>query len=703
METFENAVFISYAWGDEREQIVNAIDKSLQARGMKIVRDKRDLEYKGSIKEFMERIGRGDCIIVVVSDKYLKSPNCMFELVEIADNKLFENRIFPVVLADADIYRPIKQLQYIKFWEDQIRELKEFLKTVDPTNLQGIYEQLNLYDRIRDNISRLTNILSDMNSLMPDMHRESDFDSLYTAIEKRMGFGDKQRNASAGAVRTNQHKERQIQSGDVERITFPLSSHVFLCYSSSDYKQANRLRSQLQDAGISVWQDKESISAGAQFSIEIEQAIRRSSLILALTSKSSGESPWVRNEILFAIDAKKTIIPVIIEEGATPILPIYGLQNIELAVDWEQGVLRLIDRIQSIVQEAHPAPVEFFVEPEVRRMQHSSADPFVYGSAIPVDLFIERKQALNEISARVGNLYSFQSISIVANRRIGKTSLLRYIWKKPEMVFAPEHRYATIFLDAMDPRAHSIEGFMRVFRRALQTQLGRSPWSEINDGTLTYFTEALDEIVEQDEMRVVLLIDELESIMAFKELDILLDALRSCGSMEKIGMVTSTAHELSELEYEGNLTSRFSTIFKTHFLANFSRTEWELLVRKAFERVGTEATPQEIELIGELSGGHPYLVQLAGSLLWKARHENTTRSEIKAQFRLIAKDIFSGIIQRMKPAQVKAIKIISGLMPPALIAESTFVDLRNRGVLTSDNEIFCKPFSEYIYDVMRTE
>jgi hypothetical protein len=186
METYENAVFISYAWGEEREQIVNEIDKSLQARGLKIVRDKRALEYKGSIKKFMERIGRGDCVIVVVSDKYLKSPNCMYELVEIAENKDFEKRIFPVVLADADIYKTTKQIDYIKYWEDQIRELKEKIATVDQTHLEGPHEQLNLYDRIRDNISRLTVILSDMNTLTPDMHRESDFDELYDAIEEKM-------------------------------------------------------------------------------------------------------------------------------------------------------------------------------------------------------------------------------------------------------------------------------------------------------------------------------------------------------------------------------------------------------------------------------------------------------------------------------------------------------------------------------------
>jgi hypothetical protein len=183
---YEHSVFISYAWGDEREGIVNQIDLSLQKRGLKIVRDKRDLEYKGSIREFMERIGRGDCVIVVVSDKYLRSPNCMFELVEIAENKQFENRIFPVMWHDANIYDPIKQIAYIKYWEERRTTLAEAIKTLDPANLQGIREQMDLYDRIRDRVSGLTSTLRDMNVLTPEMHEESNFSQLYAALEKRI-------------------------------------------------------------------------------------------------------------------------------------------------------------------------------------------------------------------------------------------------------------------------------------------------------------------------------------------------------------------------------------------------------------------------------------------------------------------------------------------------------------------------------------
>jgi len=47
MSDYDRPVLISYAWGGEREEIVNQIDQTLQRRGIKIIRDKRDLGCKG--------------------------------------------------------------------------------------------------------------------------------------------------------------------------------------------------------------------------------------------------------------------------------------------------------------------------------------------------------------------------------------------------------------------------------------------------------------------------------------------------------------------------------------------------------------------------------------------------------------------------------------------------------------------------------
>ena len=183
----DKQVYISYAWGGESERIVNELDADLQANGITIVRDKRNLGFKGMIREFMQQIGRGYAVIVVISDKYLKSPNCMYELVEIAKNKDVYDRIFPIVLADADIYNPINRIKYIKHWEDQLRELDAAMKLVSSANLQGMRDEIDSYDEIRDNISNLTFLLKDMNTLTPEMHANSNFATLVAALKERLG------------------------------------------------------------------------------------------------------------------------------------------------------------------------------------------------------------------------------------------------------------------------------------------------------------------------------------------------------------------------------------------------------------------------------------------------------------------------------------------------------------------------------------
>jgi hypothetical protein len=190
MADYEQKVFISYAWGEEtseREAIVNQIDQSLQKRGLKIVRDKRDLGYKGSIRKFMERIGEGDSIIVVISDKYLRSKNCMYELVQIAKNRQFADRIFPIILSDAKIYDAGDRLDYIEHWEKEKARLNKRVRELsDFANLQSIQDELNDVDEFRDEIDELAGLLKDMNTLNPAMHRDSDFSELFAAIEKRM-------------------------------------------------------------------------------------------------------------------------------------------------------------------------------------------------------------------------------------------------------------------------------------------------------------------------------------------------------------------------------------------------------------------------------------------------------------------------------------------------------------------------------------
>jgi internalin A len=85
----------------------------------------------------MKDIGQGDRVFVFLSDKYLKSPFCMFELFEIwrnsrLDNEEFRRKVRIYLLPDATIFSPKERLAYAKYWRAQYDELAAELTRTDP-------------------------------------------------------------------------------------------------------------------------------------------------------------------------------------------------------------------------------------------------------------------------------------------------------------------------------------------------------------------------------------------------------------------------------------------------------------------------------------------------------------------------------------------------------------------------------------------
>ena len=106
--------------------------------------------------------------------------------VQVAKNGEFYDRIFPIVLANAQIYDPIEILKYIEHWETKTIELDNAMKRVAAANLQGIREKIDLYTEIRNTIAQLTDLLQNMNTLSADIHQQSEFEELIKAIENRI-------------------------------------------------------------------------------------------------------------------------------------------------------------------------------------------------------------------------------------------------------------------------------------------------------------------------------------------------------------------------------------------------------------------------------------------------------------------------------------------------------------------------------------
>ena len=89
----------------QRTEVVDRLCETLMKDGWNIIRDSGVLRSGDLISGFMKRIGFADHMIVILSDKYLRSPSCMTELYYIYRRSLgekddFLRRIIPLTLEE---------------------------------------------------------------------------------------------------------------------------------------------------------------------------------------------------------------------------------------------------------------------------------------------------------------------------------------------------------------------------------------------------------------------------------------------------------------------------------------------------------------------------------------------------------------------------------------------------------------------------
>src|SRR5262249_46560989 len=102
---------------------------------------------------------------------------------------------------------------------------------------------------------------------------------------------------------------------------------AFISYASPDRTEVLKRVQMLARLRIKYFQDLLSLEPGDRWEQELYRHIDRSDLFLLFWSKSARESTWVRKELLYALDRKRTdefappeIVPVPIE-GPPPVPP----------------------------------------------------------------------------------------------------------------------------------------------------------------------------------------------------------------------------------------------------------------------------------------------------------------------------------------------------------------------------------------------
>lgn len=163
LKMIENVnIFLSYSWKDEA--LADKIEGYYRDSNIIIKRDKNNIEHWGSIRKYMESIRETDYVILIISDSYLKSVNCMYEINELMKDENYKNRIFPLVLEES-IYKLEGRIEYIVYWEKKYSETKEKIEQIkNMENTSRVSEELHFIREISYSISEFLDIVSDMNN-----------------------------------------------------------------------------------------------------------------------------------------------------------------------------------------------------------------------------------------------------------------------------------------------------------------------------------------------------------------------------------------------------------------------------------------------------------------------------------------------------------------------------------------------------------
>ncbi len=196
-----STLFISYTECDA--PIVDIIEEKISEKLKNKVRISRytELKYKDSFKAFMDTIQDHDFVLTVVSDTYLKSQACMYEVGETLKDHHYKDKLLFVVLSDnerkyygedapkkigADIYGGAEnRLKYIEFWKEKYDKLNEIMINIaDYEATSEAAKDLKIIGQIyRKDMGEFLQFLSDENGKSFQKLYKNDFTEIIEWIE----------------------------------------------------------------------------------------------------------------------------------------------------------------------------------------------------------------------------------------------------------------------------------------------------------------------------------------------------------------------------------------------------------------------------------------------------------------------------------------------------------------------------------------
>ena len=133
--------------------------------------------------------------------------------------------------------------------------------------------------------------------------------------------------------------------------------NYFLSYSRDDEEFALRFAKDLRERGVAMWVDQFDIRPSEHWDRAIERAVTNCRGLVVILSPRSVASDNVADEISFAIDNGKSVLPVMIERCPLP-LRLTRMQLVNAVDDYERALEKCLEELQGgdRPSKASPAP-----------------------------------------------------------------------------------------------------------------------------------------------------------------------------------------------------------------------------------------------------------------------------------------------------------------------------------------------------------
>lgn len=267
-----------------------------------------------------------------------------------------------------------------------------------------------------------------------------------------------------------------------------------------------------------------------------------------------------------------------------------------------------------------------------------ATNPFTYGNPISEPShFFGRMHEVNQIFSRLRNV-EFESSSVVGERRVGKTSLLKYIMhpdvRKSQGLDPSKYLFIYMDLETLEQSTTPTQVWQRLLRhmahvcydneiKQLLEELRQT--SSLNNFALEDLFDSLDE----NDQYVVFLLDEFENVTENPNFEpAFFYGLRSLAIHHNIALITSSRRELIDLCHSQAVrSSPFFNIFANLNIGLFAEAEAHQLISQLLSEVALTFTPEEVSTLFRFAGYHPYFLQAACSFLFEAYTQGLGESE----------------------------------------------------------------------------